>query len=94
MGKALDFRAAFVDSLQQQQQAVEEMTGDEDNISIPLVKITLPDGNQIFSDDGDVDNTLSKVLGLEVSVMKAIAKNSNNTNNVENPTYEECTGLT
>ena len=87
-GRLFDFRAAFVDSLQQQQ-AVEEMMGDEDNISIPPVKITLPDGSQIFSDDGDVDNTLSKALGREVSVMKAIAKNSNNTNNVENPTYEE-----
>jgi uncharacterized protein len=66
-GKLFDFRAAFIDSLQ----TVE---------NIPPVRITLPDGSQIFSDHGDIDCTLSKVLGREVSVMKA---------SLEKPSYEE-----
>jgi uncharacterized protein YcbX len=66
-GKLFDFRAAFIDS----PQAVE---------NIPPVRITLPDGSQIFSDHGDVDRTLSKVLSREVSLMKA---------SLEKPSYEE-----
>jgi uncharacterized protein YcbX len=66
-GKLFDFRAAFIDSLQ----SVE---------NIPPVRITLPDGSHIFSNHGDVDRTLSKVLGREVSVMKA---------SLEKPSYEE-----
>jgi uncharacterized protein len=66
-GKLFDFHAAFIDSLQ----TVE---------NIPPVRITLPDGSQIFSNHGDVDHTLSKVLGLEVRVMKA---------SLEKPSYEE-----
>src|SRR5919109_2064698 len=66
-GKLFDFRAAFIDSLQ----TVE---------TIPPVRITLPDGSQIFSNHGDIDRTLSKVLSREVSVMKA---------SLENPSYEE-----
>src|SRR5919204_5091014 len=66
-GKLFDFRAAFTDSLQ----SVED---------IPPVRITLSDGSQIFSDHGDTDHTLSRVLDREVSVMKA---------SLEKPSYEE-----
>jgi uncharacterized protein YcbX len=66
-GKLFDFRAAFIDSLQ----TVE---------NIPPVRITLPDGSQIFSNHGEIDQTLSKVLGRQVSVMKA---------SLEKPSYEE-----
>jgi uncharacterized protein YcbX len=66
-GERSNFRAAFIDS----PQTVE---------NIPPVRISLPDGNPIFSDHGDMDHTLSKVLGREVSVMKA---------SLEKPSYEE-----
>jgi uncharacterized protein len=66
-GKLFDFRAAFIDS----PQTVE---------NLPPVRITLPDGSPIFSDHGEIDHTLSKVLGREVSVMKA---------GLEKPSYEE-----
>jgi uncharacterized protein YcbX len=66
-GKLFDFRAAFIDS----PQTVE---------NIPPVRITLPDGSQIFSNHDEIDRTLSKVLGREVSVMKA---------SLEKPSYEE-----
>jgi uncharacterized protein YcbX len=66
-GKLFDFRAAFIDSPQ--------TAG-----NIPPVRITLPDGSQIFSNHGEIDRTLSKVLGREVSVMNA---------SLENPSYEE-----
>jgi len=65
--KLFDFRAAFMDSLHTME-------------NIPPVRITLPDGSQIFSDHDDIDQTLSKVLGREVSVMKA---------SLEKPSYEE-----
>jgi uncharacterized protein YcbX len=65
--KLFDFRAAFIDSLETME-------------NIPPVRITLPDGRQIFSDHGDIDHTLSKVFGREVSVMKA---------SLEKPSYEE-----
>jgi uncharacterized protein YcbX len=66
-GKLFDFRAAFIDS----PQTVE---------NLPPVRITLPDGSQIFSNHDEIDRTLSKVLGREVSVMKA---------SLEKPSYEE-----
>ena len=66
-GTLFDFRASFTDSLQT-------------NDNIPRVRITFPDGTQIYSDHKDVDRTLSKVLGREVKVMAA---------NLESPTYEE-----
>jgi uncharacterized protein len=66
-GKLFHFRAAFIDS----PQTVE---------NIPPVRITLPDGSQIFSNHDEIDRTLSKVLGREVSVMKA---------SLEKPSYEE-----
>jgi uncharacterized protein YcbX len=66
-GKLFDFRAAFIDSLQ---------TAD----NIPPVRITLPDGSHIFSNQGEIHHTLSKVLGREVTLMKA---------SLETPSYEE-----
>jgi uncharacterized protein len=66
-GKLFDFRAVFIDSLE----TVEK---------IPPVRITLPDGSQVFSNQDEIDRTLSNVLGREVSVMKA---------NLEKPSYEE-----
>ena len=66
-GKLFDFRAAFIDS----PQTVE---------NIPPVRITLSDGSQIFSNHDEIDRTLSKVLGREVSIMKA---------SLEKPSYEE-----
>jgi uncharacterized protein len=65
--KLFDFRAAFIDSLQSSD-------------SIPPVRITLPDGCQIFSNQGGIDHTLSKVLRREVTLMKA---------SLEKPSYEE-----
>jgi uncharacterized protein len=66
-GKLFDFRAAFIDS----PQTVE---------NILPVRITLPDGSQIFSNHDEIDGTMSKVLGREVSIMKA---------SLEKPRYEE-----
>jgi uncharacterized protein len=68
-GKLFDFRAAFIDI----PQAVE---------SIPPVRITFPDGTQIYSDQADnIDYALSSVLGREVRLMRAT--------NLEKPSYEE-----
>jgi uncharacterized protein len=70
-GKLFDFRASFIDS----PQTVE---------NIPPVRITLPDGTQIFSsnqDESDIDHTLSKVLSREVRLMRAAS--------FEKPSYEE-----
>jgi uncharacterized protein len=67
-GRLFDFRAALIDSLN---------TVEND---IPHVRITLPDGSEIFSDDGEIDHTLSKVFGREVSVIKA---------SLTSPSYEE-----
>jgi uncharacterized protein len=69
-GRLFDFHAAFIDSLQQ------AVAGED----IPPVRITLPDGSQIFSGHDDANNTLSRVFGREVSVMKA---------GLEKPSYEE-----
>jgi uncharacterized protein len=66
-GKLFDFRAAFIDSLQTAE-------------NIPPVRITLPDGSQSFSNHGEIHHTLSKVLGREVTLMKA---------SLETPSYEE-----
>ena len=66
-GKLFDFRAAFVDSPQNVE-------------NIPPARITLPDGSQIFSNNGEINGTLSKVLGREVSIMNA---------SLASPSYEE-----
>ncbi len=66
-GQLFDFRSIFVD----QPQVVE---------NIPPVRITFPDGTQLFSDQNDIHHNLSKVLGREVRLMRA---------SLENPSYEE-----
>jgi uncharacterized protein YcbX len=66
-GKLFDFHAAFIDSPQTAE-------------NIPPVRITLPDGGQIFSNHGEIDRTLSKILSREVSVMNS---------SLEKPSYEE-----
>ena len=66
--KLFDFRSVFMDPPQ-----VAE--------NIPHIRITLPDGAQIFSSqDKDIDYTLSKALGRDVRLMKA---------NLDKPSYEE-----
>jgi uncharacterized protein YcbX len=66
--KLFDFRSVFIDP----PQAAE---------NIPPVRITLPDGTQIFSgQDKDINYTLSKALGRGVKLMMA---------NLDNPSYEE-----
>jgi uncharacterized protein YcbX len=68
-GKLFDFRAAFIDA----PQVVE---------NIPPVRITFPDGTQIFSSDQEyIDHTLSKVLSREVRLMRATS--------LDKPSYEE-----
>jgi uncharacterized protein YcbX len=66
-GNLFDFHATFIDPLR-------------DVENIPPIRITFPDGTQIFSDRGDIDDTLSKVLGRDVSLMKA---------SLDKPSYEE-----
>jgi hypothetical protein len=66
--KLFDFHSVFIDP----PQATE---------GIPPVRITLPDGAQIISDqDKDIDYNLSKSLGRDVRLMKA---------NLDKPSYEE-----
>jgi uncharacterized protein len=66
--KLFDFRSVFIDHPQ-----VAE--------NIPHIRITLPDGTQVFSSqDKDIDYTLSKALGRDVRLMKA---------NLDKPSYEE-----
>ena len=66
--RLFDFRSIFVDPPQA-----------PENIS--PVRITLPDGNQIFSDeDKNVDLTLSKALGRNVRLIRS---------NLEKPSYGE-----
>ena len=66
--KLFDFRSVFIDPPQ-----VAE--------NIPHIRITLPDGTQVFSSqDKDIDYTLSKALGRDVRLMKA---------NLDKPSYEE-----
>jgi uncharacterized protein len=66
-GTLFDFHATFIDPLR-------------DVENIPPIRITFPDGTQIFSDQSDIDHTLSKVIGREVSLMKA---------SLDKPSYEE-----
>jgi len=66
-GTLFDFHATFIDPLR-------------DVGNIPPIRITFPDGTQIFSDEGHIEDTLSKILGREVSLMKA---------NLDKPSYEE-----
>jgi uncharacterized protein YcbX len=66
--KLFDFRSVFIDPPQ-----VTE--------NIPPVRITLPDGTHILSNqDEDIDYTLSKALGRDVRLMRA---------NLDKPSYEE-----
>jgi uncharacterized protein len=68
-GKLFDFRAAFMDA----PQVVEK---------IPPVRITFPDGTQIFSSDqDDIDHSLSSVFGRGVRLMRAAS--------LDKPSYEE-----
>jgi uncharacterized protein len=54
----------------------------QDVDDIPPVRITLPDGSNIFSDQqDDIDSSLSKVFDRDVRLMKA--------RGFENPSYEE-----
>jgi uncharacterized protein YcbX len=62
-----DFRSAFIDP----PQVVD---------NIPPVRITFPDGTQIFSNQNEMNHTLSKVLGREVKLIR---------NSLEKPIYEE-----
>jgi MOSC domain-containing protein len=66
-GTLFDFHATFIDTL-------------KDVENIPPIRITFPDGTQIFSDQSDIDHALSKVIGREVSVMRA---------SLDKPSYEE-----
>lgn len=50
-----DFRATFVETPRA-------------DASMPAVKMTLPDGNMVRSDQGDRDRILSRVLGREVAL--------------------------
>ena len=72
-GKLFDFRSMFIDS------------PSDDINNIPLIRITFPDGSNIFSDrkedEYDTDSRLSQVFGREVKLMKA--------SNFEEPSYEE-----
>jgi uncharacterized protein len=63
-GKLFDFRASFIED---PPQVVE---------NIPPVRITFPDGTQIFSSDQDyiITNTLSNVLSREVRLMRALVR--------------------
>src|SRR5919198_1352343 len=69
-GKLFDCRSMFVHSL-------------HDVNDIPQVRITFPDGSNLFSDhqEDDIDSSLSKVYDREVRLMKASI--------FEMPSYEE-----
>jgi uncharacterized protein YcbX len=67
-GKHFDFRSTFID----QPQSVD---------NIPPVRITFPDGSQIFSNQNEeMNHILSKVLGREVKLIR---------NSLDKPIYEE-----
>jgi uncharacterized protein YcbX len=69
-GKLFDFRAAFIED--PPPQVVE---------NIPPVRITFPDGTQVFSSDQhDIDHSLSSVFGRGVRLMRA---------SLDKPSYEE-----
>jgi uncharacterized protein len=74
-GKLFDFRSIFIDS--------PPLSPADDIDNIPPVRITFPDGSNILSDqqDNNIDYSLSKVFGREVSLMKA--------SSFEKPSYEE-----
>jgi uncharacterized protein len=57
-GKLFDFRAAFIDPPQ-------------GNKKMPAVRITLPDGRLLTSEQSDLNTTLSNVLGREVVLSTA-----------------------
>jgi uncharacterized protein YcbX len=65
-GRLFDFRSVFIDP-----PFVE---------NIPRTRITFPDGTHFFSDQDDINYSLSKVLGQDVRLMRA---------SVEKPSYEE-----
>jgi uncharacterized protein YcbX len=66
--RLFDFRSIFVDHPQASE-------------NIPPVRITLPNGTQIYSgEDKNIDQTLSNVLGRDVRLIRA---------NLEKPSYEE-----
>jgi uncharacterized protein len=72
-GKLFDFRSMFIDS-----------PNNDDVNNIPSVRITFPDGSNIFSDHkegDDMDSRLSEVFNREVRLMKA--------SDFEEPSYEE-----
>lgn len=66
-GMLFDFRSAFIE----QPQVVD---------NIPPVRITFPDGTQIFSNQNEINHALSKVLDREVKLIR---------NSLEKPIYEE-----
>jgi len=66
-GRLFDFRASLVDS---------PRVGRK----LPDVRITLPDGNSINSDQPEADSRLSEALGAQVMLM---------TSSLERPSYEE-----
>jgi MOSC domain-containing protein len=66
-GKLFDFRASFVYS--------PRIGG-----KLPVVRITLPDGNSITSEQPEADSLLSEALGTQVMLM---------TSSMEKPSYEE-----
>jgi uncharacterized protein len=70
-GKLFDFRSMFIDS------------PSDDTNNIPPVRITFPDGSNIFSDgkEEDMDSRLSDVFNREVKLMKSSI--------FEEPSYEE-----
>jgi plastocyanin len=71
-GKLFDFRSIIVDS------------PSDDVNDIPPVRITFPDGSNIFSDHkegNDINSRLSEVFDREITLMKS--------SNFEEPSYEE-----
>jgi uncharacterized protein len=66
-GKLFDFRASFVEPPRA-------------NRRLPAVRVTLPDGNSVASEQPEADGLLSEALGAQVSLM---------TSSMENPRYEE-----
>ena len=49
-------------------------------VSLPPIRVTIPDGTHIFSDKNDIDHILSNVLGRDVRLMRV---------SLEKPIYEE-----
>ncbi len=66
-GKLFDFRASFVDS-------------PRTDGRLPAVRITLPDGTSVTSEQPEADGLLSEALGAQVMLT---------TSSVEDPSYEE-----